>query len=377
MKLSDKGRRMSPTLRAFSGCALSIVFTACMAQAPQLPDGWQNDCVGQMSLSLPGVADISATPVPTMLSNIRVRESQPRAAFEDGQEDGYAELHVHGSLLLSRQVDAGGAQLLLTAQRRARSEAEQWIKRHPVDANGNRRRLVYVDDAGRRLVGWRIGASISALTLVGDTALLWSVSDSGDDVDVVQRNEAFLESLAHAEPRPFGLLPLRPGLCLPNVFVPVMNDEARNVAVSYRLKSHPDITVWLRDSNGGPVPEGMDPDKFTADYDNWNFWHQNYQDRKKGRLIWLKPHTVELDGIKGVSTFMELTREDDSIDYGYFASARGDASKESDPTNIQMFVIRRASVARAKGIEPVSKDEFIKMAESIAASVKRRPTSGR
>jgi len=38
-----------------------------------------------------------------------------------------------------------------------------------------------------------------------------------------------------------------------------------------------------------------------------------------------------------------------------------------------LYVMRDAANARAKGIEPMQKDEFLKMAREIAASVKRRP----
>lgn len=72
---------------------------------------------------------------------------------------------------------------------------------------------------------------------------------------------------------------------------------------------------------------------------------------------------------------MELTRDDDTVDYGFFAAARGDPNKEADPTNVQMFVIRDAKNAIAKGIKPMGKNEFLKLAQAVAASVKKRPVS--
>ncbi len=37
-----------------------------------------------------------------------------------------------------------------------------------------------------------------------------------------------------------------------------------------------------------------------------------------------------------------------------------------------IYVLRHAALAKAKGIEPVSKEALLKMAETIAVSVKRR-----
>jgi hypothetical protein len=117
----------------------------------------------------------------------------------------------------------------------------------------------------------------------------------------------------------------------------------------------------------------MDPKKFTADHDNEFFWGGRYQDFSKGHLLWFEPHSVKLNGVKGVSTFMELTRQDGKIDYGYFAASRGNR-KTADSSDLKMYVIRDSKNAISKGIKPMDKDEFIKLAETIAASVKQRPT---
>ena len=86
-------------------------------------------------------------------------------------------------------------------------------------------------------------------------------------------------------------------------------------------------------------------------------------------------HTFRLAGIEGEYSVVELTRKDDTIDYGYFASAIDDPEKIANPTNLQMFVIRDAQNAKAKGVEPMPKDEFIQLAKAIAATVQKRPVS--
>jgi hypothetical protein len=70
---------------------------------------------------------------------------------------------------------------------------------------------------------------------------------------------------------------------------------------------------------------------------------------------------------------MKLTRQDDQIDYGYLAASAGDHLAKEDTPRLMLYVIRDAKNAQAKGIEPIGKDEFFKLAKDIAASVKRRP----
>ena len=41
-----------------------------------------------------------------------------------------------------------------------------------------------------------------------------------------------------------------------------------------------------------------------------------------------------------------------------------------------MFVIRDAKNAIAKGVKPMEKEQFIELAQAVAASVKKRPTRG-
>ena len=68
-----------------------------------------------------------------------------------------------------------------------------------------------------------------------------------------------------------------------------------------------------------------------------------------------------------------VMRTDDTIDYGYLAVVRGDPQAKVDTPDLMLYVIRDAKNAVAKGKKPIDKDEVLKMAEAIAASVKHRP----
>lgn len=76
-----------------------------------------------------------------------------------------------------------------------------------------------------------------------------------------------------------------------------------------------------------------------------------------------------------MQTFVQFERKDGTQDYGYLAVAPGDPEAKEDAPDLMLYVIRDAKNAKAKGIEPVSKEALLEMAQTIAASVKRRPVS--
>ena len=372
IKMNESVDRLANII--FCVCGLSGFMSVSLAATTN----WKRECVGRMELSFPQYADVSAHLPATLFSNMKVGDAQPKTHFIDGQEDGYTSFHVHGLMFVSHPVNKMEAERLMEAKKKSRLEAQRRNKDRPVDDFGNKRKFAFIDTPVHSTVGWRVNAAYSVMTFVGSSSILWSGGSNGSSIEKDLSDRArFFEKLLHAEPRSFGVVPEKNGLCLPYVFVSDDGSEARHIAVTYRLKSHPDITIWLQDTNGGPIPKGFDPRKFTAEYDNEFFWTLNYQEPKKYRPAWHWPplRSIRLAGMDGRASFMELTRDDDTIDYGFFAAARGDPNKEADPTNVQMFVIRDAKNAIAKGIKPMEKDEFIKLAQTVAASVKKRPVT--
>lgn len=134
------------------------------------------------------------------------------------------------------------------------------------------------------------------------------------------------------------------------------------------------------------------------------FWGQRYRSLGEAKLI--SRNSNRFAGYESLNTFVELTRDDQipgsasyeereralqraqrglppeeprptthSTDYGYLSVVRGDPDAKVDTPDLMFYVIRTAQNASAKGIEPVGKEEFLELAQTIAASVKRRPTS--
>ncbi|MDB5802375.1 MAG: hypothetical protein JWL63_3314 [Rhodocyclales bacterium] len=177
--------------------------------------------------------------------------------------------------------------------------------------------------------------------------------------------------------RPFGTVPHIPGVCLPYIFIGDDETPGRSISATYRLKDHPDITIWLEDSNAARIGPGQNPEKFTPVSQSDFFWTQRYGSgvRKSVRSIWAIPYrNIDFAGQKGVESFVRIIRGDDAEDFGYLAVVRGDPDAKKDTPDLMLYVIRDAKNSTAKGIEPVSKDAFLEIAQTIAASVKRRPT---
>lgn len=175
-------------------------------------------------------------------------------------------------------------------------------------------------------------------------------------------------------------LPSEPGVCFPYAFI-IDRDEStfRSVATVYRLSDHPDVTIRLKDSSADPIepPSLRRPETYSASYKLNDFWSQYAARVMSYKSVWFPAgRDVSLAGYKGKADFVEITRSDGSLDYGYTIAIRGNPDAVEDTPDLFFSVIRNAASAKAKNIEPLSKEELLKLAEAIAASVKRRPVAG-
>lgn len=224
---------------------------------------------------------------------------------------------------------------------------------------------------------YRVNGALRATVFGNGHAMVFNSSGRGyEKVYTWAETQPVFDSLMHGiEPRALKTVPHKPGVCLPHFFIADDGKQLRKIGVTYRLKEHPDITIVLEEGNVTTIAPGMDPKRFTAKYDNDFFWTQRYQDgRESVDMLWLTLHSVKLAGIKGESSFVELTHEDGTVDFGYFAAARAADPSQPDAVDLSFHVIRKARNATAKGVRPMSKEDFIRMSEAIAATIKPHPT---
>ena len=348
---------------------------ACSAQTPPLvPTNWKNECVGRMQLSLPDDADMSAYSFDRMEERYKQGSNRSYFTFPDGQDAEYTRLDYSVVAVVSHPLTPLQIEVLLTNARTnaARAKAYTISKKKGADANA----LVFEEFSVAPLVGQahRVNTTFEASFMLGNHVLLTRSSGRGDNAAWIKDEHKPFDMLVKGiAPRAFGLLPKAPGVCMPYAFFQDDGLQSRAIAVTYRLKEHPDVTILLDDKSAVEAPSGQDPSKFTPEYKTEFFWRQQYQDPVSGRNLANGTGEIKFNNRKGIATFLELTRKDKTIDYGYSVVANGDPNAKEDTPDLMMYVIRDAKNAIAKGKEPIGKDEFLKLAQTIAASVKHRP----
>jgi Tle cognate immunity protein 4 C-terminal domain len=358
------------SIRAVFLFAAVVAETVGVARAaPSLADP-KDECVGRIQLSLPGEADIAATSEKTLAGELVRGSAQPATVFADGQRAGYSYLGFGGVLLISHPVDTSAYAAMATKLRVTREGAKNRVRKNPTEDNGDRLEFAIPQTKSPSSVAWRVNGAYALLVRVGDSSIYWS----GNAAPIGEAAQIVFADIEQAQPRQIFSVPAQTGVCAPYVFIPDGGQRGRDIRVTYRLKEQPDVTVWLADSNASTPRPDQIASHFTPEYKTNFFWTQRYQSRKSVKMLWHHLHDVKLDGRKGVASFVELTREDDTIDYGYLAVVRGDPDAKTDAPDLMLYVIRDAKNAIAKGKQPIDKAEFLEMAEAIAASVKHRPT---
>lgn len=363
-------RTVARSLRATLSCAAIAGATVGVAQAVPGSADWKDECVGRMQLSLPGGADIAATSEKTLAAELLRGSAQPATVFADGQRvAGDSRLGFGGALMISHPIDTPAFAAMATKLRVTREGAKNRVQKNPTEDNGNRVVFAIPQTKSPASVAWRVNSAYALLVRIGDSAIYWS----GKADPIEEAEQTAFADIQRSQPRQVFSVPAQAGVCAPYVFIPDGGQRWRDIGVTYRLKDQPDVTVWLADSNASAPGPDQIASHFTAEYKTNFFWTQGYQSHKKVKLLWRKLHDVQLDGRKGVSSFVELTRDDDTIDYGYLAVVRGDPDAKTDTPDLMLYVISDAKNAKDKGIEPISKEALLEMAQTIAASVKRRP----
>lgn len=173
--------------------------------------------------------------------------------------------------------------------------------------------------------------------------------------------------------RDTGEIPTDSGICMPYFFKADSGNEPRWIAMTYRLKEHPDITIMLKDEKAEPIPSYVNRSKITPAAKIDFFWRQRYQDPIKAEYLWILMRPTKLANVWGKASAMKLTRRDKTIDFGYYAVANGDPDAKEDTPNLELYVIQDSKNAKSKGIDPMNKEDFLELAQKIAASVRHRP----
>lgn len=359
-----------------SGVALLAAVSLYGCHANEVPENWKADCVGRMQLSFPGEVEVAAHTAAMLEKEYKIGSIQPRFEFADGQySGGWSRLHYLGSVYPSHPLTDDEKERLVNAARQAESRTRDWARKNKKDRDGQT--VVYEELDTKPFVGvaGRLNAAYDASLFVGDS-LFW-ISLSGADKTWADQRKVVNDLLAGLASRPVGRIPSKPGICMPYVFVEDHGRPPRYVAMTYRLREHPDVTIMFEDRNAVEVDPKANPAVYDPESISDDFWSR-YDDiyRKSLRGVWNIPYKrAKLDNSKGVESFVKIVRKDDTVDYGYLVVTKGDPAAKEDTPDLMLYVVQDSKNAKAKGIAPMEKEAFLSMAQTIAASVKRRPTS--
>ncbi|WP_341678130.1 T6SS immunity protein Tli4 family protein [Niveibacterium sp. SC-1] len=351
--------------------ALSVI--GCHAR--EVPESWKTDCVGRMQLSLPGDAEIAANSVKMLEAEYRVGSTQPRFEFADGEIAGWSAQHYMGRLFVSHQLMKRDISTLDRAASKYVEQSRKWAVRTKVSSSGEKLAFEMLRVEPHKGIGSRVSAAYTVSLFIEDRLI--RLSSSGRDMTWAEQGKELNMFLTGVVARPFGSIPNKPGVCLPYFFVTDDGKPQRSIGMTYRLRDHPDVSVWLEDASalkGGDdrIEAKLEP-RAKSDF----FW-SNYRtsDRILLRSEWRTPYRdISLAGTRGVESFVKIVRKDGTADYGYLAAGRGNPDEKGDTPDLMLYVIQDARIAKDKGVEPLGKDALLDIAQRIAASVKRRATA--
>ena len=362
------------------GIFLNTVYLG-LAQASALPPGWKTECVGYYQLSLPAEVEVALP---------RIDIDKKGFFFTDGIEAHYSRLTFDGPLFVFATAHPPSAfeQVIKVAQKNEMEEKKQLLAEGK--PNTAARIQFYADlmpETFRIDDGWGTNLYMQRSGRVYKHSIRNPYSPKTTNGALEEKKPVTVEetkqfnllveqSLKRFRARALFEIPPETdsGLCIPYVFIADEDKnkgkKGRKIAVTFRLKAHPDVDIIFIDDSASEDPD--DPQK-KAKQELRFFWHNHYSIEKLDAENGLggEFRAVHMAGREGAATLVKITRTDDAVDYGYTAYITGKTTynNEKDIPNLMLYVIRTAAHTRGT---PMSKKELLKLAEQIAASVKRR-----
>jgi len=345
--------------------ALLISASLFGCHAHEVPSGWSSDCVGRMTVAFPGEIDVAAA----TLADIQKYSDPPSSSFVDHQPAPWSDLGYLGGVRVIHGLDAAKLNDLIQRWADGRDKFRNV-------AGAKKSAAPYKDLSVAPLEGFAFQAQgLRYLTIkFGEHIFTW---DGFSGVSEKQAQEEFDTVIRGIQPRSLHSVPEMQGVCLPYAFIRDDGARRRYIAMTYRLREHPDVTIMLKDRNAVEIdskanPAVYDPESISDSF--WSRYDNTY--RKSLRSVWSSPYKhIKLANSKGLESFVKIVRKDDAVDYGYLVVTKGDPAAKEDTPDLMLYVIQDSKNAKAKGIAPMEKEAFLSMAQTIAASVKRRPTS--
>ncbi len=355
--------------------ALAVIATISLLQSPLAQakgtlGPWQRECVGRFSFELPGEVEVAMPDYQRLLSAGGLHNMPytfPGEALPEGQTWGDKQIAGY-------QIETGPeADLTVFAAASKDVDARYAARIREIRAlygEQDAERYRSVESEFPATHTWAIGPGLHHL-MHRDGRLFSLTDDAARDA---ANHEWVRHVSATVRSRKVFEVPAESGLCLHYGFLPDDGTLWRDIGVTYRLKSHPEIEILFVDRTASQTPVGYK--EKSASREVQFFWEDDNPVRGK-QVRLLSPHLpglmqfpdVKIAGYTGKSSFVEMTRQNGIVDYGYMAFVKGDSNAKEDKPDLLLYVIRNAE--RARGT-PLNRNEVEAIANHIAASVRRR-----
>jgi len=371
-------------------CFLGSISFIVTAKTQEIPKDWKTECVGYFQVSVPGEVDIGIArggPDPSKLPQ----------ALNAGDYELFADsIYSDGSTRTSSTLPERSFS-------RIKDEISEDISSFYKGTDSDSPIKVIEYAIGRNTVNFSF---ISKHGVTGEAFLyqarrIYYYHQSEDELPATEAEAKVKSDQAHFlknfRPRALYEVPQEKGFCMPYGFVKDDIPQKRSMGTIMRLKDHPDIRILFRDQSASLMKSYSGEKNPTVEKELRAFWERpdwdgvNYQ-----ALGFRKFPSVQMGGYKGQSAFVEITRStrskgqctwDDQYfskaekkeagclpqtkDYGYIAYVKGDPDAKEDTPNLLLYVMQDSEDA-PDGKPTIGKDELRKMADTIAASIKRR-----
>lgn len=372
-------------------CLLGSVSFALQAEPQVIPEKWKTECVGYFQISLPGEVEIGVVqdnPDPSKGSHNLLNGGNQFFA-----DSIYLDGSIRTSPLLressfSRIKDEAAKKIEVLKQR---TKTDDSIK-------------IFSYESGQNSI---LSFFISKQKVYGSIFLyqaerIYFFRTTEDELPPAEA-EAKVRSkqayfLQNFRARALYEVPQEKGFCMPYGFVKDDSSQHRSMGTIMRLKDHPDVRVLFRDQSASFMKSYSREENPTVEQELRALWQRPDWDGVKYQALGVRKFpSVQMGGYKGRSTFAEITRpsytpisecafddEDFSkaekkaagctpptLDYGYIAYVKGDPDAKEDTPNLLLYVMQDSKNA-PDGKPTIGKDELRKMADTIAASIKRR-----
>ena len=395
-----------------SKLALSLFLSGICLSHSAASQEWKKECVGYYQLELPDNLEVALYPVndfinprnePVIIDGVKIqRYAYPGITFDtthyrrqktNAVQAQFSEFY-YGAYELRISSESKDP-IDFSAYQQRRQESSEFgidvVRQQLEKKYKNFKNSVISEEEFNRMYGYILKQYPFAFALYESTYYTFYINkdnrlyhfwkkSKNDKTDKSQSAEKqwrenepeVLSLLSRFRPRKLYEVPAEQGFCMPYGFIAGdSGHEKHNMAVTYRLKDHPDVTIFFQDLGMEPEAGFHRPDNETSKEFVTYLWNRRYQwSAISKELIPPKWRAIKMGGHEGLGTYVKSEFENGSVDYGYVAYVRGDHKARNYKPDLLLYVMQDSDQLNDQ--PPMDKDELEKMAEHIVSTIKRR-----